>query len=124
MRLNKRITVNKRQIKWNAWQNKGINRMHDILNINGGFLTPTELEQKYKLKCDIMLYNRLKDAIPKEWRKLLKTMKVKTEAIDFKEQIHYNINNKPKKLNLIKNNDIYWILVNKKKVKPIIIEKF
>ena len=76
------------------------------------------------MKCDVLLYNKLKDAIPKEWRKIVKTMKVKVEAIDFKEQIHLNINNNPKNLNLIKNKDIYWIFVNKIKIKPIIIDKF
>jgi hypothetical protein len=70
------------------------------------------------------MYNKLKDAIPGEWRKLVKTIKVPLEAINFKEQIHLNINKKPKNLNSVNNKDIYWIFINMKKEKPIIIEKY
>jgi hypothetical protein len=38
-----------------------------------------------------MTYNKLKDAIPKNWRTILKTMKVTSEAINFKEQIYLKI---------------------------------
>jgi exonuclease III len=124
MWLNEKIIVNKKQIKWNAWQSKGINIIHDILNTNGEFLTPTELKEKYQVKCDVLMYNKLKDAIPSRWRKIVKTMKVNSESINFKEQIHLNINTRPKHLNLVKNKDIYWLLVNKIKEKPIIIEKY
>jgi hypothetical protein len=124
MWLNEKIKVNNKQIKWNAWQSKGINIIHDILKPSGEFLLPQEINDKYQIKCDIMMYNRLKDAIPGEWRKLLKTIKIPSEAINFKEQIHLNINKIPKNLNTVTNKDIYWIFINMKKEKPIIIEKY
>jgi hypothetical protein len=71
-----------------------------------------------------MTYNTLKDAIPYEWRKLLKTMKILPQTLHFKEQIHININKKPKILNKLTNKDIYWVLVKNIQVKPIIIEKY
>jgi hypothetical protein len=122
--LNEKIKFNNKQIKWNTWHNKGINLIHDIINAEGEFLTPQELEQKFDLKCNIMIYNTLKDVIPHEWRKFLKTMRIPPESINFREQIHININKKPKILNKLTNKDIYWILVKNIQVKPIIIEKF
>jgi hypothetical protein len=122
--LNKNIMVNKKQIKWNAWHNKGINIIHDILNTKGEFLLPNKLEEKFNIKCNIMTYNTLKDAIPYEWRKLLKTMKIPLNTMNFDEQIHININKKTKIINKVSNKDIYWILVKNIQVKPIIIEKY
>jgi hypothetical protein len=122
--LNEKIRVKNKQIKWNAWQNKGINIIHDILTNEGDFLLPKELENKFNIKCNVMTYNALKDAIPYEWRKQLKTMKVPPETINFKEQIHIYINKKPKILNKVSNKDIYWVLIKNIQEKPIIIEKY
>jgi hypothetical protein len=51
-------------------------------------------------------------------------MKIPSETMDFKEQIHININKKPKILDKVNNKDIYWILIKNIQVKPIIIEKY
>ena len=45
-------------------------------------------------------------------------------AINNNEQIHIKIGKNMKPISLIKNKEIYWILVNKKQIKPIIIEKY
>jgi hypothetical protein len=122
--LNENIKVKQKQIKWNTWRNKGINIIHDILNSEGNFLSPQELEQKFNIKCNVMTYNALKDAIPYEWRKMLKTMKILPETLDFKETIQININKKPKILNKLTNKDIYWILIKNIEEKSIIIDKY
>jgi hypothetical protein len=70
-----------------------------------------------------LTYNTLKDAIPNEWRTMLKTMKVTHDTINFNEQIHLKIGKSSKPSNKIKNKEIYCILVNKKQQKPIIIDK-
>jgi hypothetical protein len=88
------------------------------------FLSVPEIEQKCGLTCNIMTYNKLKDAIPKHWRKLLKTMQVTNNAINFNEHIHLKIGKNTKPINQITNHEIYWILVNKKQQKTIIIEKY
>jgi hypothetical protein len=122
--LNENIKVNKKQIKWNLWHSKGINQIHDIVNNKGEFLTPHEIEQKFGLLCNKMNYNKLKDAIPQAWRKLLKTMKVTENVIDFNEQIHLKIGKNTKPINQIKNKEIYWILINEKRINPIIMDKY
>jgi hypothetical protein len=97
--------------------------IHDIINYKGDFLTPQQLEQKYNFKCDNMKYNNLKDAIPRHWRTLVKTMQIPPGVISFQEELHLNIGKATKNINSIKNNQIYWILVNDKRTESIITEK-
>ena len=122
--LNKNIKINKIQIKWNLWYKNGIKQIHDIVYKNGDFLSAKDIEQKFNITCDILKYNKLKDAIPREWRKILKTIKIPSETINPNEQIYMKIGKKEKPLNLIKNKDLYWILVNQKMETPIIISKY
>jgi hypothetical protein len=104
------------------WQEKGINIIHDLLTKQGTFLTAQEIELKYNVKCNLLKYNALKDAIPLDWRKKLKTMQVPFEAISFEEQLNLKINKKPKNINNITNKDLYWILIKQKQQKAIIID--
>jgi hypothetical protein len=121
--LNENITVNREKLKWNEWIDKGINIIHDILNQKGQFLTVNQIEQKFNYKCDFMKYNTLKDAIPGPWRTLLKTMQIPPEAISFQEAPHINIGKLSKDINIITNNQIYWILVNDIRIESIISDK-
>ena len=52
-----------------------------------------------------------------------KTMKIPAEAISFQEDIHLNIGKTAKNINTIKNNQIYWILVNDIKIESIVTGK-
>jgi hypothetical protein len=121
--LNENITIKNESIKWNSWIDKGINTIHDVLNMKGDFLTNQEIEQKFGLKCNAIDYNSLKDAIPKEWRKLVKTMRIPLEATDFREELHINMGKITKNINQIKNKEIYWLLVNDIRIESIIINK-
>ena len=121
--LNENIQINDTPFKWNIWKEKGINIIHDILDQKGEFLTPINIEQKYNFKCDFMKYNALKDAIPKEWRKLVKKMQIPDEAINFNEDTHIIIGKKAKNINAIKNKEIYWILINDIQIESIVMNK-
>ena len=67
--LNNKVKINNRGLNWKKWQTQGINQIHDIINEHGFFLTLNEIKKKYKITCDNLKYNTLKDAIPNEWRK-------------------------------------------------------
>jgi hypothetical protein len=121
--FNENISINNEQLNWKIWREKGINIIHDILNNKGEFLSALEIEQKYNYKCDVMTYNRLKNTIPQEWRRLVKTMKITEEAINFKEEIYVKIGKVNKNINIVKNNEIYWILVNDIRAESIMIDK-
>jgi cell fate regulator YaaT (PSP1 superfamily) len=74
--FNKNIKINKKEIKWNSWIQHGINLLHDILDRDGKFISITTMEELFNYKCDVMKYNSLKDAIPKEWREKVKQIKI------------------------------------------------
>jgi hypothetical protein len=118
--LNKEIKTKKKVLFWNDWHTSGINIIHDIVNKEGKFLTVNEIEQKYEMKCNFLKYNKLKESIPQEWRKILKTKKFALEDISFKDKIFLTINKNPKSLKMVTNKDIYWLHVKKKQQEPII----
>jgi hypothetical protein len=70
-----------------------------------------------------MDFNALKDAIPKEWRILVKTMQIPINATNFEENPHLMIGKNAKNINLIKNKEIYWIFVNDIKIESIVTGK-
>ena len=60
----------------------------------------------------MLQYSSLKDAIPTEWRKKLKSMNITANAISHTtEQVHITTNKKTKNINIITNKDIYWIFI-------------
>jgi hypothetical protein len=81
------------------------------------------MEQKFGIKCNAIDYNSLKVAIPKEWRKVVRTMRVPPEAINFEEEIHIKVGKVTKNINQIKNNEIYWLLVNDIRIESIVTNK-
>jgi hypothetical protein len=121
--LNENIRIKNEPFIWNIWREKGINSIHDILDSAGNFISPVVFEQKYNFKCDVMKFNALKDSIPKEWRTLVKTMKIPIDATNFKEDPHINIGKVAKNIKLIKNKEIYWIFVNDIRLESIVTGK-
>jgi hypothetical protein len=120
---NNKIKVNKKEIWSERWHQKGINLIHDIVTKEGTFLTSEELTNKYQVKCNVLNYNAIKDALPLKWRTKLKTMNVPKNAISFQEQPFLKIGKIDKPIQIITNKEIYWSFVVKKQIKPIIIEK-
>jgi hypothetical protein len=121
--LNKEITPFKKEIKWEEWHSKGINIIHDIVNEDGSFLNATEIEAKFNFKCNIMEYNALKEAIPVDWRKTLKTMRVPSESISFDEDTYIRIGNKEQNVKKLTNKSLYWSMIGEKQIKPIFMVK-
>ena len=98
---------NKKVMFWKDWQESGINMIHDITKENGNFLELDEIQQKHGVICNFLKYNRLKDSIPKEWRKVLKTQNIAREDLSFKDPIFLKIDKTLKSLNMVTNKDIY-----------------
>jgi hypothetical protein len=87
-------------------------------------LSKLQLEQIYGLKCDILQYNSLKDAIPKNWRKIVKITNIPREATSVNEICTIQINNKNVPLQKITNKLLYWMLIKQKQTTPIIKDKW
>ena len=122
--MNKNIKINKKEIKWTVWRNKGINIIHDIIHSDGSFLSIPEIQVIYGIKVNFLDYNSLKDAIPKQWREKLKTMKVERNAISSDEPACIIINKISVPVQAITNKTIYWELIGKIRVTPIIKDKW
>lgn len=104
---------------YRKWYENGIKIIHDIIDERGNFLSVTALEEKTGQKINFMLYNSLKDAIPVEWRKTLKTLVVSQDAVSARELPHITIKaNVDIPLTIITNKDIYWMLTNTKVIEP------
>jgi hypothetical protein len=67
----------------------------------------------YNFDINFLDYNSLKDAIPKQWREKLKTIKIDRNAIDSKENPTLQIKKKNISLQALTNKMIYWELVEK-----------
>jgi hypothetical protein len=69
------------QYGYRAWENSGIKRIQDLVNVqNGRILTPQEIQDKYLIVVEIMKYNCIVSAIPKQWKKRLKEGRAPLEA--------------------------------------------
>jgi hypothetical protein len=123
--FNKNITTktNGKEIRWDRWHKAGINIIHDITKANGTFLSSAEIELKYNTQCNVMQYNMLKESIPQEWRRKLKTMTIPVEAVSFEETIEVTINNRSKPINQVKNRDFYWVLIKNCQHEPIVLNR-
>jgi hypothetical protein len=116
---NQFIKINKLEVSWKIWHEKGINIIHDIIDINGNFKTIDNLRLVYGLKCDFLKYNSLKDAIPKVWRDKLKTIKITENAISAEESLSIKTKKGILPIKAITNKIIYWELIEKIRVTPI-----
>jgi hypothetical protein len=122
--MNKNIKIDKKEIKWKSWIEKDVKIIHDILDKKGNFYTIKELEQKYNIKCDMLKYSSLKDAIPKLWRNKLKTEEVEQNVILSNESPSIEINEHQVNIGKITNKMIYWELIEKIRITPIIKDKW
>jgi hypothetical protein len=83
---NSHIKIQKKVILWKKWDEKGIRWIADLLqeDQNGKliFLTKEELEDFYDLKVTQMNYNSIISALPRKWKKVIKTNTVINEDED------------------------------------------
>jgi hypothetical protein len=122
--MNKYIKVEKKEINWKNWTQHNITTIHDIVDNEGKFITINDLNRNFHSTCNIMQYNQLKDAIPKEWREKLKTMKVPRNIFQENEELYMRINKQNMPINLITNKDIYWKIIKKIQLPHITKEKW
>lgn len=91
---------------------KGIERLYDIVDQNGAILTLDALQNKYGFTIDVMKYNSISTAVPKDWLKILKNVQV----VDFKLYTEGSVcvNKSRKNIEKLKCKDAYWHLIDYK----------
>ena len=87
--------------------------IHDIVDSEGKFLSKDEINRLYNFNCDILQYNSLKDAIPKEWRETLKTIQVDRDEINVDDDPFILINKQSISVKWITNREVYRKIVQK-----------
>jgi hypothetical protein len=121
---NEKIKIKNKTINWSLWKNHNIWIIHDIIDEHGKFLTATQINERYGINCNFLMYNSLKDAIPINWRKKLKEQTIQRTAINVNEVTIININEKQIPLQNITNKLVYWTHVEQKQIPPIIKAKW
>ena len=63
--------MGKKPIHDKEWEQAGILRIRDFLK-GCSFMTIEHLHAKYKVLCDLLFYNGLRSAIPRQWVDIIK----------------------------------------------------
>ena len=107
--------------EYKGWYNAGIIYMSDIIHEQGGFLTSTQLEEKFGTKINWLKYNSLKSAIPNSWKQFI--MNTRKPYINYSITIQVN-KNKNCIINEISNKDLYTILQSTSILPPKCIKRW
>ena len=108
---NKDIKIDLTPIFHKACFNNGLKYIDHIIDNTGKFIRLDDLNEKYDVNLNIMTYNSIKDAIPVEWKRILKNTCSTTPTDD---SVKIKINNIDTKLTHLTNKSIYWEYVRKK----------
>lgn len=90
--MNTLILVDQKPIinGYQSWKDKGIIYIYDIINLETGqLLQRCEIENRYSFTVDIMKYNSLISAIPREWRSAILSMEnpIIVDAISIENKV-------------------------------------
>jgi hypothetical protein len=69
---NKRILIDNKPIYYAHWYEQGIKKVYDIIKLDGTFYSLNELSIRHRVDIDLMKYNSVISAIPKEWKSVIK----------------------------------------------------
>ena len=108
---NQGIKIKGKEVCYKDWYDKGIILFHDILDENGNFLELQELSRKFDANCGLMEYNSLKSAIPRDWKRLVKKMKIPLQAVSNQEHLYLKCSGRTLAISILLNKDIYWEFV-------------
>ena len=61
---NRDINIENKSVYWKAWRDKNIIFIQDLLNDQGNYLSPQELNDKYNIKANFLQYYQIISAIP------------------------------------------------------------
>ena len=119
---NKRIIRNGRPIPPGMYNLNAFSKVGDILNEAGSFLTVQEINQKYAIEIDVLMYNSIKCAIPKQWMRAINNISMQKWKII--EGIELKINNVHKDFLKLKCKQLYSEFVALKSERPSALYKW
>ena len=120
--FNKHICINNEPIFITNLYKKSIKSINDLLDHTGKFLDYINFNAKYQTNVNFLQHMAIIDAIPKNWKKQLKTCTFPNTAVNSAENPHMKINTQFKDVTQIKTKEIYIELLKKTETKPTCIE--
>ena len=100
--MNKFIKINNKTLFNFRSYEMGIKIINDLLDDNGQILNYASFINKYNVNMSPFIYMSIIDAIPREWRQLIKTCNFPPYIIHNNELPHLKINDQYKNINQIK----------------------
>jgi hypothetical protein len=91
---------------------------------NGEFKSLEKLITEFGCPIPFMEFNALKLAIPTQWKKSLKSMRIPKQTISNEESLFIKCNKRNLALSVAVNKDVYWDLITKKQTEPIVTHKW
>ena len=103
------IKINQKSVFFSKWYRAGILFVRDIINPDGSILGIDQLNRTFNLQVDIMQYNGIISAIPRQWKRTLKSELV--HALNIKSPV---LNLQGKLCPIVKAycKDFYWSLIS------------
>ena len=115
---NKRILISNKPIYYDQWYKKGIKRVNNVMKLNGTFYTPNELSVRHGINIDLMMYNSVISAIPKEWKKEIRESDLVSYTPLPEDKIVIKIGNRFKELFMLTCKEVYNEFVKCKTERP------
>ena len=115
--LNRNITIGRKVKKvmcYKDWYKNGIILIHDLVKEDGNMKTLAELEAEFNIQVRPMDYNSLISAIPTNWKKALKQMRIPAQAVSSQEQPYIKCSGRLLALGIITNRYVCWKLIRRK----------
>ncbi len=122
--LNKKIKIGNESIAYDDWYTHGCKHVRDLLDENGHFYNHADFSAKYNLKCSHFKYMSLIDAIPKEWKSIIKSDRDEIINIQKHEEIVRTFGLAIKPIDKITSKDIYWKLLGEKIKQPTCVSSW
>ena len=122
--LNKHITIKNKPIYNRKLYQKGVISINDLIGNDRNFYTYEEFTALYGIPVNRLYYMGIIDAIPKEWKKQLKTCYIPNFLINNDEDPHIEINQHQINITQVKSRDMYIKLQSFKEQEPTCIQSW
>ena len=119
---NRYITIQNAPIYWKKWHEKGIRYVCDLLNDNGTFMTPDEVQMNYNINISFFDMLQIRQSIPHEWRQIIYATPSISKKCQFyphnSTELFVFLNKKYIALEKISTKDVYQFYIRKLYMEP------
>ena len=122
--LNRHIQIDNDCMVNDEWYKRGCVFVKDLLSEDGTFLSCEAFIEKFSVKCNFLTYMSIIDAIPKQWKEIIKLDRGSVCEEQASSEIERKFGSSIKVLTKIESKDIYWKLTKAHATKPSCIKNW